>query len=71
MWTCKCGEKIEDQFDACWKCAGTAADAAPAPDIPDAKELPPMECQRCKTTLEYLGSKRFLRRWPLDTCVVR
>jgi hypothetical protein len=23
MWTCnKCGEKIEDQFDSCWKCAG-------------------------------------------------
>ena len=24
MWTCpKCGERIEDQFDSCWKCAGT------------------------------------------------
>jgi|ERR1017187_2900481 hypothetical protein len=23
MWTCsKCGEKIEDQFNSCWKCAG-------------------------------------------------
>ena len=23
MWNCpKCGEDIEDQFDACWKCAG-------------------------------------------------
>ena len=23
MWTCpKCGEKIENQFDSCWKCAG-------------------------------------------------
>jgi len=23
MWTCsKCSEKIEDQFDSCWKCAG-------------------------------------------------
>jgi hypothetical protein len=22
MWTCeKCGEKIEDQFDSCWRCA--------------------------------------------------
>ena len=22
MWTCKkCGEKIEDQFDSCWKCS--------------------------------------------------
>jgi len=25
MWTCsKCKESIEDQFDACWKCAGEA-----------------------------------------------
>lgn len=25
MWTCpKCGEKLEDQFDSCWKCAGAA-----------------------------------------------
>src|SRR5664280_191138 len=24
MWTCpKCGEKIEDHFDSCWKCAGS------------------------------------------------
>jgi hypothetical protein len=24
MWTCpKCGEQLEDQFDSCWKCAGT------------------------------------------------
>ena len=23
MWTCeKCGEKHEDEFDSCWKCAG-------------------------------------------------
>ena len=23
MWTCpECGEKLEDQFDSCWKCAG-------------------------------------------------
>lgn len=25
MWTCpKCGERLEDQFDSCWKCAGQA-----------------------------------------------
>ena len=30
MWTCpKCGEKLEDQFDSCWKCAGKT-EAAPA-----------------------------------------
>ena len=30
MWTCaKCGEAIEDQFDACWKCStARSADAA-------------------------------------------
>jgi hypothetical protein len=31
MWTCqKCGEKIEDQFDSCWKCA-EKPEQAPAP----------------------------------------
>jgi len=30
MWTCpKCGEKLEDQFDSCWKCAGQAETNAP------------------------------------------
>jgi hypothetical protein len=25
MWTCpRCGEKHQEQFDACWKCAGQA-----------------------------------------------
>lgn len=32
MWTCpKCGERLEDQFDSCWKCAGQAeATATPS-----------------------------------------
>ena len=31
MWTCpKCGEKIEDQFDSCWKCAARAEPARAA-----------------------------------------
>jgi hypothetical protein len=37
MWTCpKCGEKIEDSFDSCWKCAGAvqATKAAGAPKKP-------------------------------------
>ena len=36
MWICqKCGETIEDQFDACWKC-NTPKGEAPvlAPDAP-------------------------------------
>jgi hypothetical protein len=33
MWTCpKCKEDIEDQFDACWKCAGEAYKAAAPPE---------------------------------------
>ncbi len=32
MWTCsKCGEKIEDQFDSCWKCAGHPEVVTPSP----------------------------------------
>jgi hypothetical protein len=30
MWTCpKCNERIEDQFDSCWKCAGEVQPKAP------------------------------------------
>ena len=32
MWTCpKCGEKVEDQFDSCWKCAAQLEQTLPAP----------------------------------------
>jgi serine protease inhibitor len=31
MWTCpKCGEKIEDQFDSCWKCAAQPEQTVPS-----------------------------------------
>src|SRR5258708_38717820 len=54
MWKCECGEKIEDQFDACWKCAGTAAGA------PRTTEEPVVTgCPHCKIDLDYLGKKRF------------
>src|ERR1043166_907851 len=30
MWTCpKCNERIEDDFDSCWICAGTETDLWP------------------------------------------
>src|SRR5215831_68270 len=34
MWTCpKCGERIEDQFDSCWRCAGQT------PGLPAARPM--------------------------------
>jgi hypothetical protein len=34
MWICpKCKESIEDQFDSCWKCAGTAQPPTPTQDL--------------------------------------
>jgi hypothetical protein len=36
MWTCsKCGEKIEDQFDSCWKCSTPRNTSAVPPPIPE------------------------------------
>ena len=33
MWICpKCKESIEDQFDSCWKCAGSALREQPSGD---------------------------------------
>ena len=47
MWQCpNCGEPIDDEFDACWKC-GTAQDGTPAaefraePDDPTVPDLGP------------------------------
>jgi hypothetical protein len=34
MWTCqKCGEKVEDQFGACWKCSTPRT--GPPGDVPE------------------------------------
>jgi len=31
-WRCeRCGESVEAQFDACWRCSGDPEDAGPAP----------------------------------------
>ncbi len=31
MWTCaKCGERIDDQFDSCWKCSTPKSDQSAA-----------------------------------------
>ena len=33
MWTCPvCGEKVEEQFDSCWRCQ--AARSSARPDVP-------------------------------------
>ncbi len=66
MWTCaKCGERIEDTFDACWKCGtsrvgvddpGVAAAAEPAAEP---IERHPIRCPRCEQALTYMGTKKF------------
>lgn len=64
MWTCRCGEQIEDQFDACWRCAEKPSDE---PLKAKTKERLTLECQRCKIALEYFGKRRFhvSRAWEL------
>ena len=40
MWKCsKCGERIEDQFDSCWKCS-TPKGASPVAPTDAAPEAP-------------------------------
>ena|ERR1035441_6563297 len=60
MWTCtKCGERLDDQFDSCWKCAGETAVSsanASAPEPPPAK---PLRCPRCHTDLKFLDNETF------------
>jgi hypothetical protein len=66
MWTCKkCGERIEETFDACWKC-GTSMDGVEDPEFreqpgpangPDGRG--PLQCVRCKSALTFMGTKAF------------
>ena len=59
MWTCaKCGEKHEDQFNSCWKCNVTRSGEAVG-TAPEVEERNPMNCIRCATKLDYVGTKRF------------
>ena len=54
MWLCsKCGESVEDSFDACWKC-GTSKEG-----VADPNRDHPIACARCKESLQYVGRKRF------------
>lgn len=40
MWACPtCWERIEDQFDSCWKCAGRANSAEPGKAPPARQKL--------------------------------
>ena len=53
MWTCKtCGERHEDQFEDCWKCAGAGrAGQIPFPRSEDPavidRIVQSFQCQRC------------------------
>ncbi len=52
MWTCEtCGERHDDTFETCWKCAGGTKAEAKA-------RIDPMKCPRCSTGLEFVGTKR-------------
>jgi len=51
MWTCPtCGEKHEDQFEECWKCAGHRYSEQPAI---------PLRCLRCEIPLTPAGTRFF------------
>ena len=42
MWNCpKCGEKLDEQFDSCWKCAGQSDSNVRYNESEHSKGLPP------------------------------
>ena len=72
MWTCSnCGESVEDDFDACWKCGTTwdgvanpqfqavtsPVEAHVAADVTNIAN--PIACVRCSQALSFVGRKRF------------
>ena len=66
MWTCsKCYERLEDNFDVCWKC-GTSQSGVEDPGYepePSGSHLgggrPVLACVRCQRELDYIGNKTF------------
>jgi len=58
MWKCKkCGEQIEDTFDACWNC-GTGIDGAPPQsglNLDQGKNKPILKSARQKTSRSSIG----------------
>ena len=66
MWTCKkCREELEDSFTTCWSC-GTLRSGIEDPrfrpeqaSMLDRGTRPPMDCLRCKSKLDYVGTKAF------------
>jgi|GEM_PF-1271291 len=44
MWKCKCGELIEDTFDACWKCSEERPEDEVPSAIPAESNATPLEC---------------------------
>jgi len=67
MWICsKCRETQEDTFEACWNCGtsktgevdpGFISEGASAPVSSHVE--PTLDCLRCQTPLEHVGTKRF------------
>lgn len=67
MWTCKtCSETLEDEFESCWNC-GTSRDgdldpefvAEPLPARRSGSARLPMDCARCGSSLDQMGTKHF------------
>jgi hypothetical protein len=74
MWKCiRCGEDVEDTFEVCWNCQANRSGVLPAghnsshEDIDDIdrdianRKFKPMDCLRCRSALEYVGTKKFHR----------
>ena len=62
MWTCaKCGERIEAQFDSCWKCSTPKTDGAS--DSPVATSVE--EAKGAEWRLAYRVFRRAFSTWDL------
>jgi hypothetical protein len=62
-WVCaKCGEKIEPQFDACWRCS-TSRGAQPETPRSPAIGAPPLTTTRINWRVEYKMFRGTLATW--------
>lgn len=58
MWTCStCGERHDDAFTACWRCAAVLDDGGNA-SSKAAAQADPLRCPRCPAKLAFIGTKK-------------
>jgi Zn finger protein HypA/HybF involved in hydrogenase expression len=64
MWICgHCGVEVESaDWDTCWNCLWSRTGEPPASTELESAHVQPLGCLRCRTQLQFIGTKSFYER---------